>query len=311
VAETTPRVEQVGGTPLVDLTNLSPKPGVRLMAKLEWHNPTGSVKDRPAQWMLDAAERDGLLEPGDRILEPSSGNTGIALARLARLRGYDFTVVVPGNVSEERTSLLRAYGASIVESPGERGSNGAIEVAMEMADREGHTMLFQYANPANPQAHYETTGPEIIEQAGSVDVFVAGLGTGGTLMGTGRYLREQNPNVKVIATEPPAGENVMGLRSLDDGYHPPVFDPDAIDGKVLVGTEGSIRGARRLLEEEGLFAGLSSGAILQAALKWADRIDEGTIVLLLCDGGWKYLSTGAWEGTVEEAVVRLSGTMFW
>ena len=306
-----PRLDRAGGTPLVDLTRLLPKPGVRLMAKLEWHNPTGSVKDRPAQWMMDAAERDGLLESGARILEPSSGNTGIALARLASMRGYRFTVVVPDNVSTERKALLRAYGATIIESPGERGSNGAIEVAQETAEREGHVMLFQYANPANPLAHYESTGPEILEAAGTVDVFVAGLGTGGTLMGTGRFLREQNPDVRIIAAEPPAGEAVMGLRSLDDGYHPPIFDPDLIDGKVLVGTEASVRGARRLLVEEGLFAGLSSGAILHAGLKWAERIDEGTIVLLLCDGGWKYLSTRAWEGTVDEAVARLTGTTFW
>ena len=293
------------------MPRLSPKPGVRLLGKLEWYNPTGSVKDRPARWMLDAAERDGLLEPGARILEPSSGNTGIALARLSRLRGYDFTVVIPDNVSDERKALLRAYGATIVESPGELGSNGAIEVAREKAEREGHVLLFQYANPANPISHYETTGPEILSGAGSVDVFVAGLGTGGTLMGVGRYLKERLPDVKIVAAEPPSGESVMGLRSLEDGYHPPIFDPDAIDGKVLVGTEASVRGTRRLMDEEGLFAGLSSGAILHAGLRWAERMDEGTVVLLLCDGGWKYLSTGAWEGTVDEAVARLSGTSFW
>ncbi|MDX1691722.1 MAG: cysteine synthase family protein [Acidimicrobiia bacterium] len=303
--------ERVGATPLVELPRLSPKPGVRLLGKLEWYNPTGSVKDRPARWMLDAAERDGLLEPGARILEPSSGNTGIALARLSRLRGYDFTVVIPDNVSDERKALLRAYGATIVESPGELGSNGAIEVAREKAEREGHVLLFQYANPANPISHYETTGPEILSGAGSVDVFVAGLGTGGTLMGVGRYLKERLPDVKIVAAEPPSGESVMGLRSLEDGYHPPIFDPDAIDGKVLVGTEASVRGTRRLMDEEGLFAGLSSGAILHAGLRWAERMDEGTVVLLLCDGGWKYLSTGAWEGTVDEAVARLSGTSFW
>ncbi len=281
------------------------------MAKLEWHNPTGSVKDRPAEWMIDAAERDGVITPGDRLLEPSSGNTGIALARIARLRGYHLTVVVPSNVSEERMSLLRAFGADVVESPGELGSNGAIRRAEDMASSGEFTMLFQYANPANPQAHYETTGPEILDQAGAVDVFVAGLGTGGTLMGTGRALKEASPDTKVVAAEPPAGESVMGLRSLDDGYRPPVFDPGAIDGKILVGTSAAVVGARRLLTEEGLFAGLSSGAALHAALRWAERMDEGTIVVLLADGGWKYLSTRAWEGSVEEAVARLNGTMFW
>jgi cysteine synthase B len=298
-------------TPLVPLDRLAPRPGIRLLGKVEWHNPTGSVKDRPARWMLDAAERDGVISPGDRLIEPSSGNTGIALARLAALRGYRMTVVVPSNVGAERKALLRAFGAEIVESPGEQGSNGAIRLAEEVAAAGAHTMLFQYANPANPRAHYETTGPEILEQAGRVDVFVAGLGTGGTLMGTGRALKEANPETRVIAAEPPAGESVMGLRSLDDGYRPPIFDPGAIDGKILVGTEASVIGARRLVAEEGLFAGLSSGAALHAALKWADRIEEGTIVVLLADGGWKYLSTRAWEGPLDEAVARLNRTMFW
>jgi len=298
-------------TPLVPLDRLSPHPGIRLLGKVEWYNPTGSVKDRPAEWMLDAAERDGVISPGDRLVEPTSGNTGIALARLAGMRGYRMTVVVPANVSTERKALLRAFGAEIVESPGEQGSNGAIRMAEDVASAGGHTMLFQYANPANPQAHYETTGPEILDQAGQVDVFVAGLGTGGTLMGTGRALKEADPRTRVIAAEPPAGESVMGLRSLDDGYRPPVFDPGAIDGKVLVGTEASVIGARRLLAEEGLFAGLSSGAALHAALKWAGRIEEGTIVVLLADGGWKYLSTRAWEGPLDEAVARLNRTTFW
>ncbi len=299
-------------TPLVSLDAISPRPGIRLLAKLEWHNPTGSVKDRPATWMVDAAERDELIEPGDRLLEPSSGNTGIALARLAMLRGYRLTVVVPSNVSAERVGLLASFGAEIVESPGERGSNGAIRLAEDMASSGDYTMLFQYANEANPRAHYETTGPEILDQAaGPVDVFVAGLGTGGTLMGTGRALKEANPGCKVIAAEPPAGEMVMGLRSLEDGYQPPIFDPSAIDGKILVGTEASVVGTRRLLNEEGLFAGLSSGAALHAALRYAERIDEGTIVVLMADAGWKYLSTRAWEGTVDQAVARLNNTLFW
>lgn len=301
-----------GPTPLVPLKGNPERPRVRMLAKLEWANPTGSVKDRTAEWMLEAAERQGIVEPGSPLLEPSSGNTGIALARLASLRGYPLTVVVPCTVGEERRSLLRAFGATIVESPGEQGSNGAIALATEIAASGGYTMLFQYANPANPRAHYETTGPEIIEQArGRVDVFVAGLGTGGTLMGVGAALREANPGVRVVAAEPPSGESVMGLRSLDDGYHPPVFDPDAIDAKVLVGTAESVTGVRRLLAEDGLFAGLSSGAAYHAALRQAEQMDGGTIVVLFADGGWKYLSTRAWEGTVAEAVDRLNGTMFW
>lgn len=299
-------------TPLVALRGLEDRPGVRILGKLEWANPTGSVKDRTAEWMLDAAERDGIVWPGAALIEPSSGNTGIALARLAALRGYRLTVVVPSSVSEERRALLRAFGASIVESPGDRGSNGAIELAADLASTGDATMLFQYANPANPQAHYESTGPEIIEQAGGrVDVFVAGLGTGGTLMGVGKALREVNPEVRVVAAEPPSGESVMGLRSLDDGYRPPVFDPDAIDGKVLVGTADSVRGARRLLAEDGLFAGPSSGAAYHAALGRAARMEQGTIVVLFADAGWKYLSTGAWDGTVAEAAARLNGTTFW
>jgi cysteine synthase B len=299
-------------TPLVPLRGHAERPGVRLLGKLEWANPTGSVKDRTAEWMLDDAERAGTVEPGVELLEPSSGNTGIALARLASLRGYGLTVVVPSTVSEERRSLLRAFGATIVESPGERGSNGAIALATDMASSGEFTMLFQYANPANPLAHYESTGPEILDQTdGGVDVFVAGLGTGGTLMGVGRALRDANREVRVVAAEPPSGESVMGLRSLDDGYLPPVFDPDALDAKVLVGIEESVAGARRLLSEDGLFAGLSSGAAYHAALRQAEGMDEGTIVVLFADGGWKYLSTRAWEGSVADAVARLNGTTFW
>jgi cysteine synthase B len=261
--------------------------------------------------MLDAAERAGRIEPGSRLLEPSSGNTGIALARLALLRGYRMTVVVPSNVSGERKGLLRAFGAEIVETPGEEGSNGAIRRATDMASSGDYTMLFQYANPANPMAHYEGTGPEILDQAGPVDAFVAGLGTGGTLMGVGRALREANPDTKVIAAEPRAGESVMGLRSLDEGYTPPIFDPAAIDAKILVGTEASVIGARRLLSDQGIFAGLSSGAALWAALRWTERIEEGTVVVLMADGGWKYMSSRVWDGPVEEAVARLNGTLFW
>jgi cysteine synthase B len=285
---------------------------VSLYAKLEWHNPTGSVKDRPAAKMLDAAEADGLVEPGARLIEPSSGNTGIALARLGALRGYDVTVVVPENVSAERWALLRTFGATIVESPAEKGSNGAIEVATDMASSGEHTMLFQYANAANPLAHEQGTGPEILDQLRAVpDVFVAGLGTGGTLMGTARALRTAGGDVGIVAAEPPAGESVAGLRSLDEGYVPPILDPDVLTGKILVDTAASVSGARRLLTEEGLFAGLSAGACFHAAHRWAERMEEGTIVVLFADGGWKYLSTMAWEGTVDEAVARLTGTSFW
>ena len=299
-----------GSTPLVPLPALSPRPGIALYAKLEWHNPTGSVKDRPARWMLDAAERDGLVEPGDALVEPTSGNTGIALACLARLRGYPMTVVVPDNAGEECKALLRAFGAEVVESPGERGANGAVEVASDIAAAGGHTMLFQYASPANPQSHYEGTGPEILEQAGRVDAFIAGLGTGGTLMGVGRALREADPATRVVAAAPPIGESVLGLRSLEDGFVPPIFDPAAIDSRILVSTADAVRATRRLLIDEGLFAGLSSGAVLHAALRWAQRIEEGRLVLLFADAGWQYLSSGAWEGTVGEAAARLNGRLW-
>jgi cysteine synthase B len=299
-------------TPLVSLRGHPERPGVRVLGKLEWANPTGSVKDRTAEWMLGAAERAGTVEPGARLLEPSSGNTGIALARLASLRGYRLTVVVPSTVSDERLRMLRAFGATIVESPGDQGSNGAIALASDMASSGDFTMLFQYANPANPLAHYESTGPEILDQTdGRIDVFVAGLGTGGTLMGVARALREAKPEVRVVAAEPPSGESVMGLRSLDDGYRPPIFDPGALDAKVLVGTAESVAGARRLLSQDGLFAGLSSGAAYHAALRQAERMEQGTIVVLFADGGWKYLSTRAWEGSVADAVARLNGTTFW
>jgi len=296
-----------GHTPLVPLPALSPRPGISLYAKLEWNNPTGSVKDRPARWMLDAAERDGLVEPGDSLVEPTSGNTGIALACLARLRGYRMTVVVPDNAGEERKALLRAFGAEVVESPGERGANGAVEVASDIAAAGRHTMLFQYANPANPLSHYEGTGPEILKQAGRIDAFVAGLGTGGTLMGVGRALREVDPATRVVAAAPPSGEAVLGLRSLEDGFVPPIFDPAAIDARILVSTADAVRATRRLLAEAGLFVGLSSGAVLYAALRWAERLEEGRLVLLFADAGWKYLSSGAFEGTVEEAASRLNG----
>ncbi len=303
-------LEIPGGTPLVRLERLSPNPAVAIYAKLEWFLPTGSVKDRVAASMLARAEAEGVVQPGAHLLEPSSGNTGIALARLAMLRGYDLTVVIPENVSPERKELLGSFGATVVSTPGELGSNGAIAHAEKLAADGGYVMLYQYVNPANPDAHYRTTGPEILAELDHVDAFVAGLGTGGTLMGVGRALREANPALEVVAAEPPAGEAVMGLRSLDDGYRPPVFDPDAIDGKILVRPRDAIAMTRRLLHEEGLFAGLSSGAAVHAAARWAEKMERGTVVTLLPDGGWKYLSTGVWTGTLDQAVAHLADQLY-
>ena len=299
----------VGTTPLVRLEHVSPNPLVEIFAKLEWYNPTGSVKDRIAVAMLDAAEEEGRVGPGAHILEPSSGNTGIALARLAKLRGYRLTVVIPANVPGERKNTLRAFGADLIETPAEYGSNGAIARAESMAGGD-HVMLFQYGNPANPRAHYEHTGPEILKELESVDAFVAGLGTGGTLMGVGAALREANPAVQIVAAEPPIGEAVFGLRSLADGYTPPVFDPDAIDGKILVRTGDSVIMTRRLMAEEGLFVGPSSGAAVHAAVRWASKMTAGRIVTVLPDAGWKYLSTGLWTGDVESIVDRLGGQLY-
>ncbi len=300
-----------GPTPVVRLAALSAEAGVDVYAKLEWYLPTGSVKDRVAAAMLAQAERDGLVSEGAKLLEPTSGNTGIALARLARLRGYSLTVVVPENVSPERKELLGAFGATVVSTPAEQGSNGAIRRAEEMAASGEHVMLFQYGNAANPGVHYATTGPEILAAVGRVDAFVAGLGTGGTLMGAGRALREANPHVAVVAAEPPAGETVMGLRSLGDGYRPPIFDPTAIDGKILVRPRDAIAMTRRLLAEEGLFAGLSSGAAAHAALRWAGRMRQGErLVVLFPDAGWKYQSTGIWTGTLDEAATHLADQLY-
>jgi cysteine synthase len=301
---------RAGDTPLVRLRSLSPNPRVEIWAKLEWHNPTGSVKDRIAELMVEQAEADGLLVPGSHLLEPSSGNTGIALGRVAQLRGYRLTVLVPANVSDERKSLLRVWGAEVVETPGEEGSNGAIRRAEAMAARGDHVMLFQYANPANPLAHYHGTGPEILKGVDRVDAFVAGLGSGGTLMGVGRALKEADPAVRLVAAEPPTGEAVAGLRSLDEGYVPPVFDPGALDAKILVRSRDAVAMVRRLLLEEGLFAGISSGAAAHAAVRWAERLDEGVVVTVFPDAGWRYLSTGVWSGTLDQAVDRISGQLY-
>jgi cysteine synthase B len=290
-------LELVGNTPLVELRHLTPKPAVRLYAKLEGQNPTGSIKDRVALAMIEAAEAAGELEPGRELLEPTSGNTGIALALVAKLKRYPLTCVLPANVTQERRHLLRLYGATIVESPGEEGSNGAVRLALELAEREPrHFMPFQYANEANPRAHYEGTGAEIAAALGRVDVVVAGLGTGGTLMGAGARLRESFPDVVVAAAEPLPGDPVMGLRSLDEGYVPPILDVARLDRKLLVSNDDAVVGVRALLEREGIFAGVSSGAVLHVARRLAVELEEGVVVCVLADGGWKYLSAGFWEG---------------
>ena len=300
----------IGSTPLVELERLSPSSSVRLYAKLEGQNPTGSIKDRVAKAMIDSAEATGGLEPGRRLLEPTSGNTGISLALVAKLGGYPLTCVMPANVTEERRRLLRLYGAEIVESPPDEGSNGAVRVALELAERDpSYFMPFQYANEANPLAHYEGTGAEIASALDRVDVFVAGLGTGGTLMGAGERLREAFPEIVVAAAEPLPGDAVMGLRSLEDGYVPPILDVSKLDRKLLVSNQEAVAGLRALLEREGIFGGVSSGAVVHAARKLADELDEGVVVCVLADGGWKYLSADFWErDDVEDAMER---TVWW
>jgi [CysO sulfur-carrier protein]-thiocarboxylate-dependent cysteine synthase len=296
-------LDLIGNTPLVAAHQLSPNPAVRLFVKLEGMNPGGSVKDRIAKSMIEDAEAAGRLLPGDTILEPSSGNTGIGLALVCRVKGYKLRVVLPENVSVERRQLLEIFGAEVIPSPKEEGSNGAIRVAQELA-KEGDTVfLYQYGNAANPKAHYEGTGPEIWADCPEVGTFVAGLGTSGTLMGVGRYLKERNPGVRIVAVEPPAGEDVQGLRSLEEGYIPPIFDPDVLDRRFIVRLNESVEWTRRLAEL-GIFAGLSSGAVVAGAVKMAATMDEGTIVALLPDGGWKYLSTGAWTDDIDAVVER-------
>ncbi|MEX2256608.1 MAG: cysteine synthase family protein [Acidimicrobiia bacterium] len=302
----------IGDTPLVGVHALSPNPRVKIYAKLEGQNPGGSSKDRIALKMIELAEAEGTLQPGDTILEPSSGNTGIGLALVAKLRGYRLRVVMPENVSVERRQLLEIFGAEVVLSPGEEGSNGAIRLAEKLvADDPSLRFLFQYGNPANPLAHYEGTGPEIWRDCPDVDVFVAGLGTSGTLMGVGRYLKEQDASVQIVAVEPPAGELVQGLRSLDDGFVPPIFDPAILDRKFIVRPRESIVWLRRLLEDAGVFAGVSSGAAVAGAAKMAAEMDEGTIVTLLPDGGWKYLSSGAWTDELDVVEERATRINYW
>ena len=296
-------LDLIGNTPLVELRNLSPD-GVRIYAKLEGQNPTGSIKDRVARAMIEAAEATGELQPGRKLLEPTSGNTGISLALVARLKGYPLTCVVPENVTEERLRLLRLFGAEIVPSPGSEGSNGAVRLALELAERdEGWFLPFQYGNPANPKAHYDGTGAEIAAELDRVDVVVAGLGTGGTLMGVGRRLRERFPEVVVAAAEPLPGDPVMGLRSLEDGYVPPILDVEQLDRKLLVTNAEAVAGMRALLEREGVFGGVSSGGIVHVAQRLAEELDDGVVVAILADGGWKYLSAPLWEADdVEQAM---------
>ena len=298
-------LDLVGNTPMVDVSVLSPKPGVRIVAKLESQNPFGSVKDRIAKAMIEDAEKTGVLQPGQTIIEPSSGNTGIALAAIAQLKGYPIKIVMPTSVSIERRQMLEIFGAELILTPGEEGSNGAVRHARALAEEHPEwCFLYQYANDANPTAHYEGTGPEILRDCPEITHFVAGLGTSGTLMGTGRYLKEQNPDIKVIAIEPPLGERVEGLRNLDEGYIPPVFDNwhgfDLLDRKRVVRPRESIEWTRELVKL-GIFAGLSSGAALAGAIKVAGDLDEGTIVFIVCDGGWKYLSTGAYTDDLDVA----------
>ena len=308
-------LDSVGNTPLVGLPRLSPSADVRLWAKLEDRNPTGSVKDRAALRMIEQAEKDGLLTPGCTILEPTSGNTGISLAMAARLKGYKLVCVMPENTSVERTQILRMWGAEIVYSPGAGGSNEAVRVARRMAaEHPDWVMLYQYGNPANAEAHYTTTGPEILRDLPTITHFVAGLGTTGTLMGAGRYLREQKPDVQIVAAEPRYGELVYGLRNLDEGFVPELYDPSVLTTRFSVGPRDALKRTRELLDQEGIFAGISTGAILHAALGLASKAvkagESADIAFIVCDGGWKYLSTGAYEGTIDDAEDRLDGTVW-
>ncbi|GHE13779.1 PLP-dependent cysteine synthase family protein [Klenkia taihuensis] len=308
-------VDSLGGTPLVGLPSLSPTPDVRLWAKLEDHNPTGSIKDRAAIAMVEAAEKEGRLQAGSTILEPTSGNTGISLAMVARQRGYRLVCVMPENTSVERRQLLEMYGAQIISSPAAGGSNEAVAVAKRLAgENPDWVMLYQYGNPANAEAHYTGTGPEILADLPSITHFVAGLGTTGTLMGVGRYLREHKPGVQVIAAEPRYGELVYGLRNIDEGFIPELYDPEMLDSRFSVGPDDAVHRTRQLVEREGIFAGISTGAILHAALGIADKeVAAGRradICFIVCDGGWKYLSTGAYAGTLDEATAALEGQLW-
>jgi cysteine synthase B len=303
-------VESIGNTPLVELPRLSPKPDVRIYAKLEGHNPTGSVKDRVARSMIEAAEAEGAIEPGQTILEPTSGNTGIALAMICRRKGYPLQVVMPDNVTEERTQLLKMYGAEIVYSEGAKGSNGAVEVALELAEQPNFYMPYQYGNEANPLAHYNGTAVEILDELDEVAAFVGGLGTGGTLMGNGRRLKEANPETLIVAAEPMQGELVQGLRSLDDGFIPPIIDLSILDRKIMVSNRDAIVWTKKLLDEEGIFAGVSAGAIAAIASRIGGELEGGNVVFLIPDDGWKYLSSGVYTKPIEE-IENLDSTVWW
>jgi [CysO sulfur-carrier protein]-thiocarboxylate-dependent cysteine synthase len=304
-------VEAIGYTPLVELPRMSPKPGVRIYAKLEGRNPTGSVKDRIARTMIEDAEERGQIAPGQTILEPTSGNTGISLGMICRRKGYPLKVVLPDNVTEERIQLLRMYGAELVFSEGAKGSNGAVEMALDMGQRDAsYYMPYQYGNEANPRAHYEGTAPEILEELDEIAAFVAGLGTGGTLMGVGRRLKEHDPDTQIIAAEPMQGEDVFGLRSLDDGFIPPILDLSMLDRKIMVANRDAIVWTQRLLHEEGVFAGVSAGAIASVAVRIAEELDGGNVVFLIPDDGWKYLSSGVYTKPVEE-LEGIDSTFWW
>ncbi len=303
----------IGNTPVVELQNMSPREGVRIYAKLEGQNPTGSVKDRIALKMIELAERDGEISPSRTILEPTSGNTGIALAMIGRIKGYKVTVVMPENVSEERTQLLEAYGASIIYSDGALGTNGSIDVAHDVVAKHPHDylMMYQYGNQGNPEAHYEGTGREIVEALPDVDMFVAGLGTGGTLMGVARRLKEHNPGIKIVAVAPEPDDFISGLRRLEDGFIPPILDLNLLDARMMVGSFHAFRTTRDLLEKEGIFAGISSGSVVYAAMRQAERLEQGNIVCLLADGGWKYLSTSLWTKDYEQLEAESKGKIWW
>jgi cysteine synthase len=305
-------VESIGNTPLVELKRLSPKPGVRIWAKLESYNPTGSVKDRVAKAMIEDAEERGAIAPRQTILEPTSGNTGISLAMICRRKGYPLKVVMPDNVTGERTALLKMYGAEIVYSPGEQGSNGAVALALEMAAADAsYYMPYQYGNEANPRAHYEGTAVEILDELDEVAAFVAGLGTGGTLMGNGRRFKEANPETKIVAAEPLQGELVQGLRSLSDGFIPPIIDLSLLDRKIFVSNRDAVVWTKKLLADEGLFAGVSTGAVAAIAVRIASELDEGNVVFLSPDDGWKYLSSGVYSKPIEELEETIETASFW
>jgi cysteine synthase len=304
-------IATIGETPLVELSRITPNPEVRILAKLESANPTGSIKDRTALSLIEDAEQRGLIAPGDTIMEPTSGNTGIALAMICRVRGYRLIAVMPDNVTEERRQLLRLYGAEIVDSPGDQGSNGAVALATRLSAERDLYMPFQYGNPANPRAHEEGTAEEIVRDCPEIDMLVAGLGTGGTLMGCSARLKRHRPEIKIVACEPMQGEPVMGLRSLDDGFVPPILDVSRLDRKLLVANRDALDMTRRLAHEEGLFVGVSSGAVIHVCARLARTMDRGTIVGIVADGGWKYLSAGIWGDDVDAAEDTLDRGVFW